>query len=121
MVALKELKLSFGRLRDDDIKRQAKNYKFAAGSCSSVEKLQIYYHVVGKMASLANESWMSFFAMFAGVKTLSLTAAAGTEAPEFWPRVLSSMPALKVLDLAQCSIGAQHLQALSTPMTDPNC
>ena len=43
MNALREIYLTFGRLRDADIKKQAKNYKFAAGSCPSVEVLSITF------------------------------------------------------------------------------
>ena len=121
MNALKELKLNFGRLRDADIKKQAKNYRFAPGSCPSLESLQIQYQVVGKGVSIANQSWMDFFGMFSGLKNFTLIGASGTEEPTFWPRVLSSMPALKALELRQCQTNAQVLESLAVPMTDPNC
>ena len=99
MTALRELNLSFARLSEEDINMNSHRHTFEAGSCPSIESLNIHFQVVGKGVSIANESWMSFLCMFSGLKSLSLTSAVGTECPEFWPRVLSAMPGLKTLNL----------------------
>ena len=121
MNALREISLTFGRLRDADIKKQAKNYNFAAGSCPSVEVLSITYLTQGKGVSIANPCWTDFFGMFSGLKSLTLQGASGTDEPTFWPKVLSSMPLLKTLALPQSTVNAQVLDAFAAPMSDAQC
>ena len=121
MTALKELNLSFARLRDEDINRNMQGYCFEEGSCPLIESLNIQYQVVGKGVSIANESWMTFFSMFSGLKSLSLNSAVGTEQPDFWPRVLSAMPALKTLNLTQSAVDSMILSSLASRMIEPSC
>ena len=118
---LKTLDLSFARLREQEIQTNAKNCTFIAGSNQSVTDLTLSFTSAGKPSSIANDQWIDFLKVFSGLHQLTIKNISMAADPEFWSKVLSSMPNLRSLKLPGCILSKENYQNLFMCLSSELC
>ena len=93
--SLKNVEINFARLRDKDIVTR-KFPDMQRGGNTSIEKLSVSFSAVSRSSNVTLDIFEQFFAMFKGVKDLTIQALPlekpkATDIP-FLPQILQGMP-----------------------------